>query len=246
MKMKNLTENIHNLTSLWQIAGTASGQYTEDKRFSHSLVPGAQWPNRIWLNRLADRDSIEEMSQVIKHSNHVLSISYWDDFKSDAFELFEKRGFLVKSEQIGMSLELKMKFEHQKRVQLKRIVTDKEAAIWENIYPQSFGYVISAATILHTKKQINYYLVYLDTEPIGTAITYETGTVIGIHGMGIVPTYRKQGLAEEVILKLLNQAIDGKKNLATLQASAMGKNIYKNVGFSQDFVMKNYVLRKSN
>lgn len=240
--MKNLNENIDNLTSLWKMAGTAFGQYTEQGNLNFVEVPCAQWPNRIWMNKSVDDEILKDLLGFMQGVNPASVISYWSNLDSASSMLFEKKGFQVKSEQIGMSLELKTKFEHLNRLTLKRINTGDEAKVWGTLYPQSFGYIISPETLISTKARIRYYMVLLEAEPIGTAITFDTDHVLGIHGMGIIPAYRKQGFAEEVVLRLLNLAIDEQKTLATLQASAIGKSIYKNIGFSEDFLMTNYIM----
>lgn len=238
--MKSWNRNIYNLTSLWQTVGIAAGNYTEHENFYSSQVHGGQWPNRVWLKKAASTEILSEIRQVTQTSEQPLTISYWCDVDDESPLLFEQNGFQIKSAQTGMSLDVKGRFEVHKRVQLKRISTADEAYDWEDLYPQSFGYVIAAKTVIQTKEQVRYYLVYLGPKAIGTAMVFETENTVGIHGMGIVPTYRKQGFAEEVMLKLLNLAFDEGKTHITLQASAMGKNIYKKIGFSEDFLMTNY------
>lgn len=232
--------NINNLTSLWRTVGVAAGNYSEHENFCCSRVPDAQWPNRIWLKKVANTDILSEIRQVTQQSEQPLTTSYWSDFDDDSLLLFEQNGFQTKSVQIGMSLDVNGKFDVQNRVQLKRISTADEAHIWAVLYPQSFGYVIAAETVIKTKDQVHYELVYLGREAIGTAIAFETGNTVGIHGMGIIPAYRKQGFAEEVMLRLLNRAFDAGKIHVTLQASAMGKGVYQKIGFSEDFLMTNY------
>jgi predicted acetyltransferase len=102
--------------------------------------------------------------------------------------------------------------------------------------------VISAKTLKTTMDQIDYFLIYHDHIPIGTVITLNTNYVVGIHGMGILPSYRKQGFAKEVLLEFLNRAVEQKRTMATLQASTMGKAIYKSIGFREDFLLRNYRL----
>ncbi|MFC3196679.1 GNAT family N-acetyltransferase [Parapedobacter deserti] len=235
-----LNGNIHNLTSLWRTVGISAGRYSEFEYFCCSRVPGAQWPNRIWLKTTVSEDVLNEIRSFAHQSEQPFTISYWSDFNDKELLLFEQHGFQTTVVQTGMSLDVKSRIEEHNRVRLKRISTIDEAQIWEVLYPQSFGYVIAAETVIQTKDQVRYYLIYLDREPIGTAITFETGNTVGIHGMGIIPAYRKQGFAEEVMIKLMNQAFDEGKTRITLQASAMGKGVYEKIGFSADFLMTGY------
>ena len=180
---------------------------------------------------------------MIEQSEQPLAVSYWGPPADEQMHLFDPSGYSLAFEQIGMSLPLTEKFDHHDRIALKKVVDAYEASIWEALYPQSFGYVISADTVTLTMAQVDFFLIYLAEIAIGTVIVFETGTTVGFHGMGIIPPYRKQGFAEEAMCRLLNRMIDRGKTLATLQASAMGKNTYKKIGFSEDFPMLTYVLK---
>jgi hypothetical protein len=260
----NQKYNINNLISLWKTVAQAFQNYIEQKSFSYCYILDSEWPNRIWLNEsnlsinsqprfytikqiLDDDENIKEkvfqkIVEVIKDSKIPLSLSYWSDFENTQHSTIEKFGLVKKSEQIGMSLVFGQKFESINRISLKRIDNENEAILWSNIYPKSFGYKISSEILMRTKQPISYYLVYLGQKLIGTVITYETRSVIGIHGLGIIPEFRKQGFAEEVMVLLINGAIDKKIKSATLQSSKLGKNIYLKMGFKADFLMTNYVL----
>lgn len=246
----NQKHNINNLISLWKTVAQAFPNYIEKKSFSYCFILDSEWPNRIWLNEtikqvLDDDENIKVLQtivEVIKNSTIPLSLSYWSDFENTEHSIIEKMGLVKKSEQIGMSLVFDQKFESLNRISLKRIDKKNEATLWSDIYPQSFGYKISSEILMRTKQPVAYYLVYLGEKPIGTVITYETRSVIGIHGLGIIPEFRKQGFAEEIMALLINGAIDKKIKSATLQSSKLGKNIYLKMGFKEDFLMTNYVL----
>lgn len=247
--MKRFNENIQNLTSLWKAVGTLAGAYNEYGNFRISRVPESQWPNRIWLEDAVNKklsisnEPLNDVKQLIEQSEQPLAVSYWEAPADGQMHLFDRSGLSLAFEQIGMSMPLTEKFDHHNRIALKKVTTARDASIWEDLYPQSFGYVISADTVTLTMAQVDYYLIYLDDTAIGTVIVFERGTTVGFHGMGIIPPYRKQGFAEEAMCCLLNRMIDRGKTLATLQASAMGKNTYKKIGFSEDFPMLTYVLK---
>jgi len=169
------------------------------------------------------------------------SFSYCSDFDDPNFRYFESDGLVLKSEQVGMSLVVsKKEYPSNRRIKLHKITSPAQPLLWEKLYPQSFGYVISAETVKYTMDHINYFLIYHNENPIGTVLTFTTNSVVGIHGMGIIPSFRKQGFAKEVMLELLNNAAKENILLATLQASSMGKSVYKDIGFSEDFLVRNY------
>jgi len=242
--MSKITQkNIDNLTALWKTVGNSFQQHYPGKAFSYNEIPNSEWPNRIWFNEDLKEETLATIVELMKSASVPLTLSYWSDFEHSLDPLFEQSGLSKKSEQIGMSLKLGQQFDQSNRLNLKRVTETNQANIWAELYPQSFGYKISAETINRTQAEIQYYLVYKDHQATGTVIVHETETLIGIHGLGIVPEFRKQGLAEEVMAYLLNNAIASNKKTATLQSSAMGKNIYKKMGFTEDFLMTNYQLK---
>jgi len=242
--VENLNQqNINNLTTLWTIVGNAFGRYQQDHHFNVSQVTGSEWPNRIWFNEAVTGAALSAAVDAIKNNQVPLTVSHWGDFENGLRPLFEAASFEVRSEQIGMSLKLSEPFEQLNRIQLESVTTPEQAKIWEELYPQSFGYSISAEILHKTKEAVQFYLVRKAQQAIGTAIVLESNGIVGIHGVGIIPDFRKQGFAEEVMAVLLNNAIANNTKLATLQSSAMGKNIYKKLGFTEDFLMTNYRLK---
>ncbi len=242
--MENLKQqSIDNLTSLWLAAGIAFGNYQQHTAFDSIQVPGSEWPNRIWPKNDVTLEILNNAADFSRNNQLPLTLSHWGDFERSLHPLFDAAGFEAKSEQIGMSLKLSTPFEQLGRISLETVTSSEQAKIWAELYPQSFGYIISAEILEKANNTIQFYLVRKKGQAIGTAMVLESNGVVGIHGVGIIPDFRKQGYAEEVMAVLLNNAIAKNIKLATLQSSAMGKNIYKKLGFTEDFLMINYRLK---
>ncbi|WP_439490142.1 GNAT family N-acetyltransferase [Algoriphagus sp.] len=233
--------NINNLVSLWESVGDSFQITRSGKGFSYCQVVGSEWPNRLWFHgEDPKKETMKAAIEIVRESSVSLSVSYWGK-ESDTFESgMEAEGFVKKSEQIGMSLRLERELESLGRIRLRRVDSESDARLWSEIYPKSFGYAISATILLKTMVNIPFYLIYLDGQPIGTVIAYPTENAIGIHGLGILPQFRKQGFAEEAMGILLNNALHHNVQWATLQSSSMGKNMYLKLGFTEDFLMMTY------
>jgi GNAT superfamily N-acetyltransferase len=241
--VNNLNQkNIKNLISLWETIGQSFQSHFKESLFHYVWLDDTDWPNRIWFIEKVTKDTLNTAIEIIQNISVPLTVSYWSGFKNELHPVFETFGFVKKSEQIGMSLALQKKFEKANRLNIKRITEGNQALAWGALYPQSFGYRISAEILMHTKDIIPYYLICLGDKPIGTAIIHQTEDVIGIHGISIIPEYRRQGFAEEAMAYFLNKAIDDRISFATLQSSALGKKIYLKMGFTEDFLMTNYLL----
>ncbi|WP_097129254.1 GNAT family N-acetyltransferase [Pedobacter xixiisoli] len=175
-------------------------------------------------------------------SDISLVFPHWDIYSNETSEIIPAI-FSQKSEQTGMSLQLNQLFELSNLLEFKRVSTIDDVTLWSSIYPKCFGYVISEDILSKTKDDIAYYLFYSDEEIVGTAIYYPSQQVVGLHGVGIVPKMRKKGFAEEIMRILLNKAIEEGFTHAVLQASPLGKGIYKRLGFTEDFMIRNYGLK---
>jgi ribosomal protein S18 acetylase RimI-like enzyme len=233
-------KNINNLISLWKTIGNSfQTQFSQDN-INHCYVSNSGWPNRIWFEKELTPEMLNTTTKIPRNAPIPLTVSQWNHYENELHPIFEQIGFVKKSEQIGMSITLQQKINFPNRILLEKVTNEKQATIWAEMYPQSFGYEISEEILIKTSHLIPYYLIHFDEQIIGTVITHKTENVIGMHGLGIIPKFRKQGLAEEVMNYLLNQAIDENIEFATLQSSVMGKSIYLKMGFSQDFLMTNY------
>ncbi|NIG56435.1 GNAT family N-acetyltransferase [Chitinophaga sp. Cy-1792] len=240
--MDHVTRNINNLTTLWETVGTAFNTLHKETLYNYCYVPGSDWPNRVWLSPGAGEEAVLQAIAAVKTLPHKLTYSHWSGIDEAEPSLFENAGLALKSTQVGMSLPLQAPLPEPGRLQLRRIQDVSQAATWETLYPQSFGYRISAETVVRTMQQIPYFLIHFGQEVIGTVIAKRTGEIIGVHALGIIPAFRKRGFAEEAMAVLLNAARENGATLATLQASQLGKGIYSRMGFSDDFVVRNYHL----
>ncbi|WP_257666886.1 GNAT family N-acetyltransferase [Parapedobacter tibetensis] len=238
----NNQDNIDNLVSFWRAAATPFQAYFKTPDFHYCRLDHSDWPNRLWFDQEPKQDSIEAAFHFISKSEIPLTIPYWDVYQSDSYHELEKKGFKIASEQVGMALKLNQLFPLKNNITIKSVSTPVEEKIWAGIYPESFGYRISRDILANTRKEITYYLIYGETEPIGTAMAYSNNTVYGIHGVGVIPRMRRKGFAEEIMKMLLNQSFNLGYDYACLQASAMGKGLYEKLGFEEQFAMKNYIL----
>jgi len=141
-----------------------------------------------------------------------------------------------------MSLPLKTKFEIQNSVNLQKVTNKQSSALWYSAFYNAFKYKITTETVIKTKNEIQYFLIYLKDELVGTIVLFNTDKVAGIHSLGILPSKRKLGFANETMCLILNIAIDQNLSLATFQASEMAKEMYVEMGFSNDFIIENYQL----
>lgn len=234
--------NIQNLTSLWKIAGISFNAYYENPVFDYCECENSGWPNRLWFNQSLCQKNIDVAKEKLLSISSKLTVPHWTIGNDTSYKLLEDNGFRLKFEQTAMYLRMMEVFHDTKNLVFSRVSNREEATLWADIYPKSFGYTINREILARTWDTIHYYTAFYQREPIGTAILFRTGNVMGIHGVGVVPEMRKRGFAEQIMKALLNKAMEDNVEFATLQASTMGKNIYVKLGFEEQFTIRNYVL----
>lgn len=242
MTTTRISENINNLTSVWATIGQVYKTYSSRSNFAWVDMKNKTWPNRLWLNQPLSKPLLKEVKQVINSANTEVLIPHISTKTNPTEDVFKSEGFLPVFHQIGMSLELKEQMDEQTKITLKPVTSKAEAEKWSLLFEQSFGYFICSKTIENTCNHINYYISYIDHNPIGTLLLHSTNSIIGAHALGIIPEMRRNGYAEQIMKRIINQAIEDKKTHMTLQASEMGKNIYTKLGFETDFILNTYKL----
>lgn len=235
--------NIENLTSLWKTASIPFKSYHSEILFNYCLIENSDWPNKLWLNKDFSNKDIPLLKEKIVSISSSLTIPYFNYHNNILYEKLESEGFVPKFEQVGMSLKLNGFFKINNNVNLRLVSNKSEAQVWSNLFEMAFGYKIHPNILLKTWNKINYYLAFSYEEAVGTAISYKTKNVMGIHSVGIPPKMRRKGFAEQIMKLLINASIENDCNFITLQASDMGKNMYLKLGFSEDFKIINYNLQ---
>jgi len=242
MTNRNLIkDNIDNLTALWRTVATPLLSYHKFDPFEFSQIKNSGWPNRLWFREDIKEENLPQIMEIME-KNPGLVIPYWDIFGSNSSEFFENKGFKIRIQLMAMALKLDKKFTLQNKLNFKRVLNEEDAKTWSDIYPLSFSYVISKETLVHNYENVKFYLVHFEEKPIGTLTLFQTGNIMGIHGVGVIPEMRKKGFAEEIMKFAINEAIDAGCEYAQLQASALGKGIYTRLGFEDLFLITNYQL----
>jgi GNAT superfamily N-acetyltransferase len=85
------------------------------------------------------------------------------------------------------------------------------------------------------------FIAYLDDEPVSIAMTMVSDGVAGIYWVGSLERARGKGLGEAVTAAATNAGFELGAEVASLQASPMGKPIYERMGFETLFDYRLYM-----
>ena len=242
--MNNIKSNIKNLTSLWQSVSEPFDSCFKERDFDYCLIKNSEWPNRLWFNQDINEEKVLQAKNCLSKSSINLIIHYWDMYNNGSFKILEQNGFILKFEQIGMSLKKEHLYTELNSLSFKKVSTVKGATLWSLLFSKSFGYFINPKLLSTYQENTIYYIAYHKNEPVGTAILHTENNVSGIHSVGIIPEQRRKGYAEQIMKLLINESIKMKSDIITLQSSDMGKGLYLKLGFEEDFVIKNYALQQ--
>ncbi len=234
--------NIQNLTSLWKRATEPFETYFEAETYAYAYIPDSQWPNKIWSLQPTVGNSLPEMARVMKTSPTAMSLAFFDRPGHRETGEFIQSGFSLKSIQYGMSLELDRPFDAPSRLLLREVRDEEGIRLWSRTFQEAFGYKIDKTTLERSLDTIVYLNIFYQDEMAGTLILHKTEGVMGIHSLGVIPRMRGKGIAREAMHFALNHAIAAKAKAATLQASEMAKTMYEKLGFTTQFIMRNYQL----
>ncbi|WKN40846.1 GNAT family N-acetyltransferase [Tunicatimonas pelagia] len=242
--MDIIRENIDNLTSLWMTVGKEMGAYRSESHFNYSYLHYSEWPNKLWFHTDVTEENVLAAREQIQSLSNLLGISYWDIYGSNSYELLEIGGFKKASEQIGMYLALSDLLKVDTFLHLEEVKSKDSALLWEDVFLRGFDYKISHRLLLPDYESTHFFIAYQEQVPVGTAVLHaKNNQVMGVHSMSILPEMRRQGYAEQIMRILLNKSISQGYTWVTLQASAMGKGLYEKLGFKEQFIMKNYILK---
>ncbi len=109
----------------------------------------------------------------------------------------------------------------------------KEAYASNGFPPEVFaGYTDHSGLLA---ENVVAFIVYLDDEPASIAMTIVSHGVAGIYWVGSTERARAQGLGRAVTVAATNAGLGLGAEIASLQASPMGKPIYLKLGYETAF-----------
>ncbi|QDH79215.1 GNAT family N-acetyltransferase [Echinicola soli] len=244
---QRISANIHNLTDLWKTGSEAFQSYFEQDDYAYCYIPRSQWPNRLWLTQISNSTAPAKIPPLLAVHQDPMTFSFFDTTLGDGeniFSLLAPYGISEKSMQWGMSFTPNKTFPADDQLTVQRISSATNMEGWSVNFQLAFGYCISVETLEKTADKIEYYHLVYQNENVGTLLLHQTDGVLGIHSLGIIPAMRGKGLAKKAMYWALNKAISRKARLVTLQASAMAKPMYEKLGFTSEFIMRNFHLKQ--
>lgn len=242
---KLLEWNINNLITFWSACGVGM----------HKTISGStlhisnNWPNRMWFayQDKPNGQDIQYLLTQLASAEMEYKFPNWHDSGDLIQNALLDAGYEIGMTQELMAMELNSEKEFPKSNLLLKDVNDKDSSsLWASIASESFGYSIHQPVIQELIGLPGFDLVvaYDHNIPIGTGLLLQTGSVAGIHMIGVPPSHRRKGYARHIMYGLLTRAQKLRCEFTVLQASAAGEPLYRRLGYESQGPV--YTYRKKN
>jgi len=128
-------------------------------------------------------------------------------------------------------------------VELRQLATSEQADDYWHIAAASYASLGFPAEVFRgytdhrglLADDVVAFIAYLDGDPVSIAMTIVNHGVAGIYWVGSLEQARGKGLGRAVTVAATNAGFDLGANVASLQASPMGKPIYEAMGYETVF-----------
>lgn len=234
--------NIDNLTSLWRKMGVGN-----DSEFVvEGLTISRTWPNRYWFDWSADIKHINAIAPVLDQLPLTAVVPVWEGAGAPAKQLdifLKDECFQVLFSQLAMYLDLQsLSVPELPALDIVMVQSAADIETWTATASAAFGYWIDSAAIqaIVGLPEVKLLLLKHAEKAAATALVYQTGDIIGVHLVGVPDEFRGQGLARAIMKYVIGLSITMGGKFLTLQASAVGEPLYRELGFIPQFVIKNY------
>lgn len=121
-------------------------------------------------------------------------------------------------------------------LEVRAAANDADMQDHRKVMSASFGFpILMAVNLLRTQlidaAGCEFYVGYLDGKAVASSALMASDGVAGVYNVGCVPDARKQGLGEAMTWHAVRRGRELGCDVASLQASEMGRPIYERMGF---------------
>jgi len=233
----------NNLFEFWDFIGKKNNFYAETKNYKSVYAAGSDWPKRVY----AIEDKIEIYEKIIRLSNQDILPNIITLHKHT--DLLNCKNIQLLFSQINMSLDLSnYTAENPKNENIHQVETKSDAFEFANIASESFGYKVDGTIVYNLCKDSfpSKLFIYKEKkESYGCGIVFfDKNNIAGFHMIGTIPKGRGKGIGKSITEKLIGEALINNSKYCVLNASKMGEQIYKKLGFTAFGTVENYKILK--
>lgn len=220
-----ITKNCKNLRDLWHCYGAKE---------ENGLWFSTSWPYRVWHDSLDTKQTMQSLQQSQLSSNQQLAMLIPPATEPE---------MAPEGLQADVSLTLMHLLIPQERqalaegteLELLRSNDDIGIHAFMQMCSEGFGYPMEIAPLQRAAQQEGVRLGFLcvHRKRVATVLIYQQGSTLGVFQVAVPNTNRDKGYASEVMRHCIQWAQVQGAELMTLQASEMGLNLYRRLGFQE-------------
>jgi hypothetical protein len=212
--------------------------------------------NRVFTYTKPDngdlKSDVQAIAGIYKQRGHRCNwLVYSDEADLELEEALMANGFIQSGSMSGMALALEnwtIQQQHIEGLEIRKVQTSEELELFKKTMVAGYKFQgVIADAVEHffadtplEDSSVQRYVAFMNGIPVTTVVTVTTGFVTGCYAVATMEEYRARGLAGATVARaLLDRQAEGVQ-IATLQASDMGKGVYLNLGFKEELTIQVY------
>lgn len=239
---ENMAEAFSALYSDWDEARSHTGQ---DAVWGLTRIPSPMINNATRV-RFPGEQADAALEAIIEEANaRYVPMRWWlgpGTQPADIGERLERRGF-SHVQLAGMAIELSgmLTPPADPALRVERVRDAGQLKAWCRVLAPGFSVPQIAADAFGRAFEVvgldsldwSLYLAYLDGEPVATSSMYLGAGVAGLYNVSTLPEARGKGAGSAVSYWPLRVAYQAGYLIGTLQASRLGYDVYRRLGFEE-------------
>jgi len=184
--------------------------------------------------------SFDNYFQAVEKQEASPYIIFQVDEKTSLIDsLLKKNGFRAIEEWTSMSIPLdNLPKETSENLRIVKVENDGQLQQWLKVVEQTMFNNTPIETgifeQLMTDENINLWLGYFDNQPVCTVLSYVHSYSVGLYMISTLNDFRGKGFGQEITLKALLDASSKGVSQGALQATRLGVNMYRKIGFQEN------------
>lgn len=236
-----IEENLY--TFFLEITQGSKKDFLVGKDINWVKTTPALWPNFIFHTRFNEYNAKRRVIEVIKEIKDGNAPSEWligpGSSPANLQTVLSEKGFSLEYCMTGMAVDLNRIYgsESISGLEIKTVYCIDLLEKWTKIlsmglFDENEMNMCLFKNILG-RENIRFYIALFKGLPVASSMLTLFNGVAGIHMISTLPGYRKRGIGTAITIASLLEARNMGYSMGVLQASQMGRDVYKKIGFKE-------------
>ncbi len=231
------------------LSNTIVGEFFNSYKFSifNSGFPSRRF-NVLFVKEKTSNPAklVNKGEQFFESGKLPFRISFRYGLEKDFLPLLSQRGYTEAAPETVMTLlDLPDKNPYRGELEIRRVASPQELAQAQVVIETSYSLPAGSGPFVVTERLLKLpdselFVGYADNQPVCTSMLVKTGPVAGIYWVATLDKFRNQGFGKAITVQSLVAGRNRGCTFASLQASALGKPVYRKLGFENPYNYQNY------